>query len=62
MFSENWTDVSYSSLIDIYDLGSGPCVELFRPNQKLLEKDLSGYSWVDDNIMKANYLYITLIR
>lgn len=37
----------------IYGLGYGPCVELFAANQKLLDRDLSGYSWADKSIVIA---------
>jgi len=29
-----------SSSVDVYDLGSGACVELFKLNKKLIERDL----------------------
>jgi len=35
MSFEDWTDFSWSLSIEIYDLGIGPCVELFRLNQKI---------------------------
>jgi len=42
MSSKNQTRVSSFSSKKIYGLGYGPCVEIFTPNQKLLDKDLSG--------------------
>lgn len=53
MSSKNQISVSSFSSMKIYGLGYGPCVELFAPNQKLLDRDLSGYSWADKSIVIA---------